>query len=194
MSEDSDPLDDLVDELDEEGSDNGSNREQTAPLDADEDTDIDPNTVDDPAVDSEGETAAVSGPAGRDTDATEQNSGSRSGPLGNLADELDQREKQHDVTDDDLFDEESVADIDPETVWEQIETEDPDPSPAEADETRPERVIDSGTYCERCEYFSEPSDVHCTHEGTEILEVVDVDHFRVSNCPIVREDERLEKL
>lgn len=48
-------------------------------------------------------------------------------------------------------------------------------------------VIPKLSYCERCPHFSEPPTVACTNPGTTIHELVDVDHFRVSNCPIVAE-------
>jgi hypothetical protein len=48
-----------------------------------------------------------------------------------------------------------------------------------------EAVVDKRRYCESCEYFSEPPEVACSHSGTEIRELVDVDHFKVYACPIV---------
>lgn len=118
----------------------------------------------------------------------------RSGPLGDLADDLDRRRSEREPVDDELFEEESTPEIDPETVWEQVQRDEPEAVDADDPDNRVERVIDTGSYCEQCEYFSAPPDVHCTHEGTEIVEMVDIDHFRVLDCPVVREDETLEQL
>lgn len=52
-----------------------------------------------------------------------------------------------------------------------------------ADETVPKRE-----YCQRCPHFSEPPEATCSHEGTEIVEVVSVDQFRVRNCPMVDDE------
>ncbi|PSP66986.1 hypothetical protein BRC85_07850 [Halobacteriales archaeon QS_1_69_70] len=46
-------------------------------------------------------------------------------------------------------------------------------------------VVPKSKYCQRCEYFTEPPDVSCSHAGTTIAEVVDTDSFRVQNCPVV---------
>lgn len=48
-------------------------------------------------------------------------------------------------------------------------------------------------YCERCEFFSGPPEIHCTNEGTEILEFTDMNTVRVANCPIVAERRGLEE-
>ena len=132
---------------------------------------------------------------GQVDDARSRDGGERSGPLGNLASDLDRRRRERDEPiDDELFDEESVPEIDPDTVWEQIGSDEPPSSEPDPAEDPIERVVDSGTYCQGCEHFSAPPEVRCTHEGTEILEMVDVDRFRVVNCPVVRENERLERL
>lgn len=53
-----------------------------------------------------------------------------------------------------------------------------------------EYVVPTSSYCERCEHFSDPPDVGCSHDGTEIVEFDDIAHVRVRNCPVV--DERRE--
>lgn len=57
-------------------------------------------------------------------------------------------------------------------------------------------VVPKRTYCEQCEYLSEPPEVSCSNEGTTIHELTDLEHFRVSNCPVVEDrrsvQERLE--
>lgn len=98
-----------------------------------------------------------------------------------------------------LFEEVDVGDIDAEAVWEAVVEEGGPPEEvlsdlhdtvaAEAEAAEPagvdEHVIDKREYCQRCEFFSEPPDVACSNEGTEILELVDTDSFRVRNCPKV---------
>lgn len=48
-----------------------------------------------------------------------------------------------------------------------------------------EHIVSKHEYCQRCPHFSDPPDTVCTHEGTDIVEVVTVDRFRVRNCPMV---------
>jgi len=117
----------------------------------------------------------------------------RSGPMSELADEVDKRRETTDEASG-LFDQAGVSTVDPDVVWEQIESDDPIDASVETPEEREERVVDTGTFCERCEYFSSPPEVHCTHDGTEIGELVEVGKFRVFDCPKVDEEEQLEDL
>ena len=48
-------------------------------------------------------------------------------------------------------------------------------------------VVPKSSYCERCEYFSDPPEVSCSHQGTEIHELPDRRNLLVSDCPIVAE-------
>lgn len=98
-----------------------------------------------------------------------------------------------------LFEEVDVGDIDAEAVWEAVVEEGTPPeealgdlqdtAAAEVEAAEPagvdEHVVDKREYCQRCEFFSEPPEATCTNEGTEILELVDSDSFRVRNCPKV---------
>ncbi|QLH84481.1 hypothetical protein [Halosimplex pelagicum] len=98
------------------------------------------------------------------------------------------------------FERSGVEGIDPDEVWERL-TAEPDagdgdrdavdaPSEGEEDDVV---TVSKHSYCEGCEYFSEPPDVACGHEGTDILAFVDVDSVRVSNCPVVEERRELEE-
>lgn len=40
--------------------------------------------------------------------------------------------------------------------------------------------------CHSCTYFGEPPELHCTHEGTTIRRMVDMDHYEVVDCPVVK--------
>jgi hypothetical protein len=46
-------------------------------------------------------------------------------------------------------------------------------------------VVTKRSYCEQCPHFSAPPEAVCGHEGTEIVEMVSIDRFRVRNCPMV---------
>lgn len=48
-----------------------------------------------------------------------------------------------------------------------------------------EAIVPKRRYCEQCAFFSDPPDVHCSNDGTEIRELVDMKQFRVYRCPVV---------
>jgi hypothetical protein len=103
----------------------------------------------------------------------------------------------------DPFEEVEVEDIDEDDVWEEItgETAESDAEPvgeaeisteesaiaAEAAASENEAIVKKSSYCQKCEFFAEPPEVACTNEGTEIVELVDSDRFRVRNCPVVEQ-------
>jgi len=148
--------------------------------------------------------------------------GGREGPMSDVANELEADAEAEDGAPnpaDQLFEEvEEVGEIDREALWRQVAGEDVAADAAEeldgevvdagstgptikrpetggeaaSDEGVHERIVEKAKYCQGCEYFSAPPEVRCTHEGTEIVEMVDVAHFRVVDCPIVKEDEELE--
>jgi len=103
-----------------------------------------------------------------------------------------------------LFEEVDVGDVDGEAVWDAVVEGDADVTdllgedagveagvePAvEPTETPDEHVVDKREYCQRCEFFAEPPAATCTNEGTEIVELVDDDQFRVRGCPKVADDD-----
>ncbi|MBP1987873.1 hypothetical protein [Halolamina salifodinae] len=97
-----------------------------------------------------------------------------------------------------LFEEVDVADVDTEEVWDAVvEGEQPpedllEEEPAVDTERAPapdEHVINKREYCQRCEFFAAPPDATCTNAGTEIVEMLDSDQFRVRNCPKVAADD-----
>ncbi|MFB6159655.1 MAG: hypothetical protein ABEJ61_00585 [Haloferacaceae archaeon] len=102
---------------------------------------------------------------------------------------------------DDPFESVDVGDLPGDDVWSALEGEsEPAAQPsvgtddAEAVERddpaadRPDHVVPKASYCQRCEHFTAPPEVACTHEGTEILAVVDAESFRVRGCPVARDD------
>jgi len=46
-------------------------------------------------------------------------------------------------------------------------------------------VVDKRVYCQQCPYFTDPPEVHCTHDGTAIVEILEDGQFRVDGCPVV---------
>ncbi|MFD1686679.1 hypothetical protein [Halobellus litoreus] len=103
----------------------------------------------------------------------------------------------------DPFEEMSVSEIDEETLWESLgEDADQEPElsvgadPVDEPETTGtartspeprEHVVSKESYCQKCPHLGDPPELQCTHDGTEIVEVVDSEHFRVRECPMVDE-------
>jgi hypothetical protein len=103
----------------------------------------------------------------------------------------------------DPFTEMEVEDIDEDDVWAELTDETNGDTGADADalgdgETplrgtvgddeaigSDEAIVEKRGYCQRCEFFAEPPEVACTNEGTEIVELLDIERFRVRNCPVV---------
>lgn len=176
-----DPLDSLVDEVTDGRS---------VPLGDDGDT------APDDASDGEGPTETGDEerpelPEG-DDDQPPELEGERAGPLGEMADEFEQRREEREAEfDDDLFESVDVGDVDSEALWEQVSTDDPS---VETEPDAPEvRTISKSKYCQRCEFFTDPPDVGCTHDGTTIRSEATMDEFEVVDCPKILEDERLER-
>ena len=96
----------------------------------------------------------------------------------------------------DLFTEVEVGEVDEEAIWAELtgETDEPattadavpeeDVAPPPTDDGDG-RVVPKASYCQQCEHFSSPPTVACENPGTEIVELVDVERFRVRNCPVV---------
>lgn len=98
------------------------------------------------------------------------------------------------------FERSGVEGIDPDEVWDRLTAEpgadddaDGDGVADPADDEDDVVTVSKHGYCEGCEHFSAPPDVTCGHEGTDIIEFVDVDSVRVSNCPVVDERRELEE-
>lgn len=107
-----------------------------------------------------------------------------------------------DVDSAELFEEVEVGEIDGEAVWDAIVEGDADAeellgeepraeteAAAEPTEDPDEHVVEKREYCQRCEFFGEPPNATCTNDGTEIVELVDNDRFRVRGCPKVAADD-----
>lgn len=78
-------------------------------------------------------------------------------------------------------------------LWEDLSREEGTPETERRGQRRFAEVS-KHRYCERCEYFSDPPDVACSQEGTDIIEFVDSETVRLADCPIVAEREALADL
>lgn len=76
---------------------------------------------------------------------------------------------------------EAGGELDEDAVWERFAQQSESIDPGEIGEA----VVQKSNFCQQCEYFSAPPAVSCGHAGTEIVELVDSEHFRVVNCPVV---------
>lgn len=115
----------------------------------------------------------------------------RDGPLADLADRVESRRAEPETA---LFEQVDVGSIDGEELLDDIIDTSTEPD-STADPTTgvsgrnsaANEVINKRTYCQQCPYFSKPPNVSCEHENTDIVAVVDIDHFRVRDCPMVTE-------
>ena len=140
--------------------------------------------------------------------------GTADSPMGDLAREVERRKRDREAAVDEEsepFEDVDVGDLDEEAVWDALSdaeaeadaTSDPDVGATgplgEASDVervprddpgavRPDHVVPKREYCQRCTYLSAPPRVACGHEGTDIVEVVDAEHFRVRGCPMVDRD------
>lgn len=119
------------------------------------------------------------------------------------------------VETDELFESVDVSELDAESVWAELEGDEDatasgevateadvtgdgaNPMPFEAEverversepgSVRPDHVVPKRKFCQQCPHFSDPPAVACTHEGTDIVEIPDTEHFRVRGCPMVED-------
>ena len=111
-------------------------------------------------------------------------------PLADLADRVGERRGAEESGAEDPFDTVAFQELGEADVWDVIEEDKgtearighASPS-GDADTT----VVSKREFCEQCEYFAEPPEARCTHDGTDIREFVDRTQVRVSNCPIVEQ-------
>lgn len=109
----------------------------------------------------------------------------RDAPLADLAADVRRRAERNDAGEsaadddvwDDLFDEGDVAEV---------------VSSPDDDEGQNVQVI-SDRLCHNCPHFATPPEFGCTHEGTEIRELVETDRFRVVDCPVAAREDTLRE-
>lgn len=108
-------------------------------------------------------------------------------PLSGLRDAV--RDRAEESAAEEAFVEEQQEPVDTQRVWADLlgdEETEGEFAPADV-ESGPEgetQIIEKHI-CERCQYLAAPPELRCTHEGTTIHELVDVEHVRVSACPMV---------
>lgn len=145
-------------------------------------------------VSAEQEEVTESGDTGASADETDA---ADSVPLSGLRDEVNRRDRddpeREQAVADEAFMEETVEPVDSDGIWADLLMDDQrSEGQFEATETQsgPEGTtqVISKRICERCQYLEAPPELTCTHEGTTIHELVDMDHVRVSSCPMVGPD------
>jgi hypothetical protein len=160
-------------------------------LGLDDDGDDDDVPVAAPTADTDdGDEADASGDqAGNpDGDASESRA-----PLDGIADRVRERRERDDDDEESPFESMSVGEVDGDAVWSELvdaEEEDTGRHPgvggaAERVGVDGDHVVEKATFCKRCPFLAEPPTLACENEGTDILEVVDSEHFRVRGCPMV---------
>lgn len=123
-------------------------------------------------------------------------------PLGDLADRIRSRRSEPSIDHggaeaddfeglDEFFESEPYDEVDADELWDSLEEDSEVVDGVETGENTDEHIVPKRAYCEGCEHFSEPPDIHCDHAGTTIVEYVDLDHVRVRNCPIVAQRQAL---
>ncbi len=113
-------------------------------------------------------------------------------PLGNLAEEVKERRNRQSKTVDEAFVEVDVGGVDTDDIWTDLLGEDGGElvvtAPQIDHDDRDVRIVPKAT-CHGCPHVADPPNLHCTHEGTDILSMADMDHFRVANCPMVADED-----
>ena len=139
---------------------------------------------DEPTTDGDGTTAGGE-PAADEEPATDDE------PMADLVREVEERRGRADASVDDAFTAVDVGEVDRDELWADLrdddETDRVSVRAAEVDVDRDVNTVDKAT-CHGCPYLGDPPELHCTHEGTEILAVEDTEHFRVADCPVVAEE------
>jgi len=119
----------------------------------------------------------------------------RDEPLSDLASDIEERRNRKSERVDDAFEEVDVGDVDTDELWADLLNEDGGELvvsvPREAGwDDRDVRTIPKTT-CHGCPHVGDPPNLQCTHEGTDILSMPDVEHFRVADCPMVADEDDL---
>lgn len=94
---------------------------------------------------------------------------------------------------DDAFDREEIEQLDPDAVWEELESAQAGDGSFTEESQRTYAEVSKHSYCEQCEHFSAPPEIRCGHEGTQIVEFLDMETVRVVDCPVVEERKELRE-
>lgn len=107
-------------------------------------------------------------------------------PLSGLAEYVANRPPPGEL--DEVFQREPFEEVDARDVWREQDEEPVVASTSLEDVTRRSEgvyEVPKREFCDRCRFFAEPPESDCNHEGTEILEFVDMEHALVESCPVV---------
>jgi len=151
---------------------------QTDSADATAKRDVETDNQTDPGLSTEGESSRLT------EDDTE--TGPELDPSPDVGREGDPFESMEDA-----FTERGVGEVDTEQVWQQL-TDAKSRGSVTEKKGRTYAEVSKHSYCEQCEYFSEPPDIECSNDGTEIVEFLDMETVRVVDCPVVAERKELE--
>lgn len=77
------------------------------------------------------------------------------------------------------------------TVWDDLSVDSEADSLSEQREGEKVSEVSKHRFCEQCPHFTGPPEIRCTHDGTEILEFLDMETIRIVDCPIVEEREEM---
>lgn len=127
-------------------------------------------------------------------------------PLSGLREDVERRRETEDDDFEELFTEMGVEGVEDSSdeVWSELSespgTPSVDPGSTVTDSETASDPLDDGRevtvvekrLCHNCPHFADPPETACTHEGTTIDAEVDVDHFRVVDCPVVAAREDVE--
>lgn len=157
------------------------------------------------ADDADGEEGATAADASGFGFGEEVGAGDGAPPLSELVDRTREADDVDTEAVMDAFESVDVDAVDADALWEQLEMSRPDAGPTDGAVTdgasapgdageRHVETVAKRDYCMRCQYFAAPPEARCTYDGSEILELVGTDRFRVADCPIVGGEEELENL
>lgn len=90
------------------------------------------------------------------------------------------------------FEEAGSGTVDPDTVWQDLTSAESRGSVGDTQE-RTYADVSKHSYCEQCKHFSGPPKITCNHEGTEIVEFLDMETVRLVDCPVVAERRELQQ-
>ncbi|MEF8783546.1 MAG: hypothetical protein V5A39_10605 [Haloarculaceae archaeon] len=206
MSDDEDPFEDFEDVTDREGDpfealDGEDGEDDTPPMPESDDgtTGISPDDPFDAASETRGagtetEWFEGSSPGAGEPSSEPEERGDPFTETGGGGDPFSEPGERGDPFEgsESAFERMDVEGVDPDAVWEQLSKTEDRGSVADV-EGKIYAEISKHSFCERCQYFSEPPEVSCSHEGTEILKFLDMDTLRVVNCPVVAERRDLEQ-
>lgn len=136
-------------------------------------------------------------------DRTADATGNEDAPLSGLRADIEERRQQRQSSTpdvDEVFEEAGSAPVvDGEQIWEDLlagHEEVPGLlafGEAVEEGTSEDVTIIPNRVCHSCKHFGDPPELHCTHEGTTIRRMVDMDRYEVVECPVVKNRSDLQE-